>query len=224
MKKAIIILIIFSLTKLSIGGNLIGWWKFNEGKGDIAYDSSGNRNNGGIKGARWVKGRKGYGLYFDGIDDVVWMDKPITTKDGITVMAWCKLDKDFSGGGAIMGAGWHLQGRHWLILTRKAIDYHYSYGPKAHGTQALQDVLLPLNKWIHIAIVDDYKTGELFYYLNGKLLGKRKRNSKIVPLTNATLTIGRCWCSTFPFKGVIDEVKIYDGVLSGREIKKEMRR
>ncbi len=34
-------------------GNLVGWWKFDEGSGDTAKDSSGNGNNGVISGATY---------------------------------------------------------------------------------------------------------------------------------------------------------------------------
>ncbi len=33
----------------------VGWWKFDEGSGTIAADSSGNGNDGKIIGATWVK-------------------------------------------------------------------------------------------------------------------------------------------------------------------------
>jgi len=36
---------------------LVGLWHFNEGQGSIAYDSSGQQNNGNISGATWSAGR-----------------------------------------------------------------------------------------------------------------------------------------------------------------------
>ena len=45
---------------------LIAYWKFDAGKGDIAFDASGNQNHGKIHGVRWTKGRIGSGLLFDG--------------------------------------------------------------------------------------------------------------------------------------------------------------
>ena len=36
--------------------NLIGWWKFNEGSGVVAGDSSGGGNDGSIQGATWIVG------------------------------------------------------------------------------------------------------------------------------------------------------------------------
>ncbi|MHC4498285.1 MAG: hypothetical protein ACYS21_04130 [Planctomycetota bacterium] len=35
--------------------NLVGWWKFDGGEGDIAYDWAGN-NHGTVYGAQWTTG------------------------------------------------------------------------------------------------------------------------------------------------------------------------
>jgi len=227
MMKRILFFCWLLMTGITFAGPdaiLTGYWGFNEGEGTTAVDSSDFHNNGEITGAKWVKGRKGTGLYFDGITGVVRMKNPVSTTKGFTAMAWCKLVGDFTGGGTVVAAGWHRQGRHWLCLTRKAIDYHNSFGTQAYGTQTFHDILMPLNRWIHIAVVDDYKTGLLSYYIDGKPAGSRKRPGETVPLSGAILTIGRTWCNTFPFKGTIDEVKIYDGILTAEQIYGEMKK
>lgn len=43
---------------------LVAYWKFDEGKGNIAKDSSGKGNDGTIEGAKWVEGRIGKALNF----------------------------------------------------------------------------------------------------------------------------------------------------------------
>jgi len=53
---------------------LIGYWKFDKGTGDIAYDSSGHDYDGTIYSASWVTGHSGYALNFDGINDYVSLD------------------------------------------------------------------------------------------------------------------------------------------------------
>jgi len=56
---------------------------FNEGSGDIARDFSGKGNDGAIqKGAKWVDGKIGKGLFFDGEDDYVEVEKYIPLNDG----------------------------------------------------------------------------------------------------------------------------------------------
>jgi len=48
----------------------LAWWKFDEGSGNTAYDSSGHGFDGLVVGATWVSG----GLDFDGTDDYVQFD------------------------------------------------------------------------------------------------------------------------------------------------------
>lgn len=50
---------------------LLGHWRFDEGVGDLAVDSSGHGNDGEIHGADWVRGKFGTALYFGGRDAAV---------------------------------------------------------------------------------------------------------------------------------------------------------
>jgi hypothetical protein len=55
------------LTSITQAG-LVGWWRFNEGSGDVASDSSGNNHDGALLGTpEWVAGPDGFGgaLAFD---------------------------------------------------------------------------------------------------------------------------------------------------------------
>lgn len=67
--------------------SIVGAWLFDEGRGDITEDFSGNGNDGKIVGAKWVQGKFGRALEFDGKDD--WVEVPmIGTFDEITITAW----------------------------------------------------------------------------------------------------------------------------------------
>jgi hypothetical protein len=50
---------------------LVALYRLDEGDGSVCHDGSGNRHDGKIRGALWVKGQKGVALDFDGIDDYV---------------------------------------------------------------------------------------------------------------------------------------------------------
>ena len=65
---------------------------FDEGRGNKAYDQSEYKNDGTIYGAKWIKGRFGYALKFDGIDDYVRVEHStsLNIKGSLTVMAWVK--------------------------------------------------------------------------------------------------------------------------------------
>ena len=49
----------------------VGLWHFDEGDGDVAYDSSGNDINGEINETQWIDGRFDSTLYFDGDGDFI---------------------------------------------------------------------------------------------------------------------------------------------------------
>ena len=56
----------------NLQNGLVGYWRFDEGSGSIAYDYSGNGNNGTlINGPTWVDGILGKALEFDGVNDYV---------------------------------------------------------------------------------------------------------------------------------------------------------
>ena len=51
-----------------------GYWKFNEGNGNTAYDSSDHSYDGTVYGASWTTGHSSYALDFDGLNDYVNLD------------------------------------------------------------------------------------------------------------------------------------------------------
>ena len=53
---------------------LVGWWRFNEGAGAVAKDSSGKGNDGtsvGFAIASWVAGKIGTAISFDGVHNYI---------------------------------------------------------------------------------------------------------------------------------------------------------
>ena len=79
---------------LSIAGNasaeLVAYWTFDEGSGDIVYDSSGNDNNGTIHGATWDTGKYGNALHFNAQDNYVEVptSESLEITPNVTIAAW----------------------------------------------------------------------------------------------------------------------------------------
>ncbi|MCI0749135.1 MAG: Ig-like domain-containing protein, partial [Nevskiales bacterium] len=71
---------------------LVGHWKFDEGSGTTASDSSGNGNTGTLNGPVWVPGAIGRALSFDGINDYVSIPGFNATLLPATLTAWIKAD------------------------------------------------------------------------------------------------------------------------------------
>ena len=59
---------------------LVGAWLFDENQGGTAKDASGNGHDGDIQGAKWVQGKIGTALEFDGDGNIVEIphDTPIS--------------------------------------------------------------------------------------------------------------------------------------------------
>jgi len=80
----------------AVGAYAVGIWKFNDGGGNIAKDSSGYNNDGTLEGFSdnpWTTdtpSRKGYALRFDGVDDAVSFTS--VSQEKITISAWVYLD------------------------------------------------------------------------------------------------------------------------------------
>ena len=64
---------------------LVAEWHFDEGSGSVVKDSSGNGNDGTIHGAKWVDGKYGKALSFDGNGDYV----EITPRSDVSASRIC---------------------------------------------------------------------------------------------------------------------------------------
>ncbi len=70
-------------------GESVGLWRFSEGLGTVAHDSSGNGLHGEIVDASWATGISGKGLQFDGSGMMnVGNDPMLTPSDAMTLEAW----------------------------------------------------------------------------------------------------------------------------------------
>ena len=78
------------------------YWKFDEGSGTTAYDSSGHGYHGTIYGASWTTGQSNYALDFDGADDYVSLDTHaanlgINKTDDVIFSFWFKSTSTNNG-------------------------------------------------------------------------------------------------------------------------------
>ena len=69
--------------------DLVAWWRFDDGSGTTAVDSSGNGNDGTINGgAQWVDGQLGGALQFNGVDAEVRAPHIPFDNRSFTVTMW----------------------------------------------------------------------------------------------------------------------------------------
>jgi len=107
-KKVILLAItILSITPLSAqDSSLVGFWTFDDSTG---VDSSVFANNGTLTAnPTFINGMKGSAMYFDGIDDqvFVWDSNSLDTDSSMTISLWIMPDT-VSPGGAKPMSKWY---------------------------------------------------------------------------------------------------------------------
>ena len=194
--------------------SLVGWWRFDEGTGTVATDSSGYGNDGVfVSEPQWVSGMIGSALHFDGEDD--WVEVPHNeilnpANDEISVALWVNSERYNSSGegwGGIMGKNGP---RTYCLFTTSAGNLHFT---SSAGTVSADT--FPLDEWVHLAVA--LTGGQHNYYINGEAAGTG--GSGIVPPDNTSpLTIGNITDANRKFLGMLDDVRVYNRGLTIDEL------
>ncbi len=201
-------------------GSLVGWWKLDEGSGDIAADSSGNGHDGSLKGSvSWVDGVTGYALLFDEQGDYVDIGTgaDFNIRNQITVSAWIMVDsfeREFQGIVTKGNTSWRLQrgyGSSALEFACTGLNVPGSMFSNILGKIEVDD-----GQWHHVA--GTYDGQKICLYINGKVDVCSKASGRI-NVDNQPVYIGenaeepdRSW------HGLIDEVRIYNYGLTSEDV------
>ncbi len=198
--------------------SVVGLWLFDEGKGKVASDSSGNKNDGDILGGpKWVEGKFDMALRFDGVDDFVKIASSETiksTSEALTVEFWIYPTDAANQGNMVEingNSGWRLR-----YLTGNGLKIY----DRANTNSIVVQNVAPLNTWTHVAATGD--DDGLKLYANGEEIGAT--NTTFAPILGGDhLTIGTSDNFNEYFKGIIDEVRILNRPLTQDEIQSSMR-
>jgi len=213
-----------TLTSMT-SAKLVGWWKLDEVSGNIAYDSSGNGNNGRIQGnPQWVAGQIGGALQFDGSGDYVDCGNPASldiygADAQVTIALWVNSPNVGQVHGSLVTKGDWNDGYSLLIKGEPRKLW------AADSDTTLSADPLTNNQWYHVAVTTDGATGEVKFYIDGKLSGVRKKNTTGIEQTSIPISIGReqHGAGRWYFNGTIDDVRIYDKVLTQDGIQDAMK-
>jgi hypothetical protein len=199
---------------------LVAYWSFDEGSGDVAEDGSGNGNNGEINGADWVDGKFGKALEFDGSYVLVPNDDSynFTNEQSFSIVLWINYEAkgDWQGVLQKFNGGYPFKVEVNTSNSLYCALYDQTNNPGAH----VGDVS---GSWHHFAFVRDRSQKKLYSYLDGVL--KETRDDTIVGTiqNQSDLYIGaRKPGNTILLYAVLDEIAIYDRVLSEDEINSAM--
>ena len=207
----------------ALGADAVGIWRFEEGVGSTVYDYSGYGNNGTLQNfnftpsSGWTTGIIGNALSFDGVDDYVNFgnDASLRITDKLTFEAWIKFTKLPSESAHVRLFGKKGTGDYFVYLLNTNNKPVFStWG----GWSSAVNTPISDHNWHHLVITYDDSLDKVVFYLDGVLDVERTQTGTITA-TAAVLAISDTGI-TFPFNGLIDEVRIYNQALSAFEIQK----
>jgi hypothetical protein len=195
---------------------------FNEGTGSTVADVTGNGRTGTISGATWTStGKFGAALSFDGIDDWVTVADAaaLDLTTSMTLEAWVFPTAVGSWRNVLMKE--RPNGQSYSLYShdnaRRPAGYLNLGQPADVGTNS--NTGLPLNAWSHLAATYDGTTLRLF--VNGAQVGTKAVTGPIVTSTGALRVGGNSIWGEY-FTGRIDEIRLYNRVLTAAEIQTDM--
>jgi glucose/arabinose dehydrogenase/PKD repeat protein len=198
---------------------LVAAYAMDEGAGTTLGDRSGRGHTGAISGATWSsQGRFDGALSFDGVDDWVTVvdTDALDLTTAMTIEAWIFPTS--------------AQGvRDVLIKEGSGVDLYNLYARNGQGAPEVNVFVgtngwaigpgLPLNTWTHLAGTYDGITLRLF--VNGGEVAATAMSGAIGTSSGPLRIGGNSLWGEF-FQGRIDEVRVYNRVLSTVEIQADM--
>jgi hypothetical protein len=200
---------------------LQAWWKMDEGGGTVAADSMAGGADGTLAAPVWTSGRLSGGLAFDGNDRITCGNSAsLGGSTPFTVAAWVKVNAGANSEAVIIQqrAANGFNGQYQLKVLSSGRLGFYVYGNSAEqfnfaGTTPVND-----GQWHHVAAGRD-DLGNATIYLDGVPDGSVSGTT--VRSLSASIDVG-IGCdirdSVRYFRGVIDDVRVYNRYLGASEV------
>lgn len=197
----------------------IGWWKLNASSGTVARDSThfllGN-NGKLVRGPKWVQGRNGNALRFNGNQYVKLGNIFQGSYDQISIACWIK----------------HPSSQWQALVERNVwdnpdgiglwVDYNTTSATFGHYSLAeiksvanVQD-----NEWHHLVGTMAKSPDGYIYsiYVDGQL-DNSMTNSTGLTATTGSWAIGARYDGSWPYQGLIQDVRIFDRALTPADVR-----
>jgi len=207
--------------------NLVGHWKFDDGSGSTATDSSVNANKGTLVGdTQWVAGHDGGALRFDGTDDYV--ELPIGPLIGQLSNCTFAIWANFANAGGAwqrifdFGTG---ETFYMFLCPRIGMAGAMRFAITTQGGGAPEQMVtapstLP-SGWHHVAVTIDADKDTVTLYLDGSVVAQNTQvtlSPKDLGVTTNNWLGRSQYIADAGYMGLLDEFRIYNRVLSAGQI------
>ncbi len=218
-----------------VGASVVARWTFDEGAGTTAADSVGDYDGALVNSATWDDGPAGLGSAVrvhnqggnEAQSDYVTFGHGITKGPDLSVGVWMKMDAyqhcqllGQSSGNNSTEPGWFIfprqNGLMWFVVNGPLGGWN---GGHLQLEQSGQDVWYQENEWVHLTFTFNGGSKELTGYVNGvKAHSRIIDSSRSVDNCPAEMRIAQVANKANVWDAVIDELVIYDHVLTGDEV------
>ena len=200
---------------------MYGWWRLDDGQGEMAVDCSGNGHHGVLRGGHgspaWSKDVRGTVLSFDGIDAFVETETflpdlatPFSFSLWVNPAATQCEHADILGNHGEPFVGINLQQEG---TQTNCFGFAFGDGQKWQGTGPAP---LKAGQWQHMAVVGDGES--LILYVNGVEKKKGPGKGRLAANPGQTFKLGQGYHSGRYFHGLLSDVRIYREALSPGEV------
>ncbi len=205
----------FTLYTVPASPGPIALWPLDEASGDIVHDID-NRHNGVLHNGSWTEGRINGALEFNGSNTYVDMgDSDLLAPDEMTLALW--LEPEHMGGVRHVLNRAHTEDfTDYAVLCHLAGMIEFVFDERGSGPGSIvSNTRLALGEWAHVAVTRDPAQAAIF--INGQREGAMPCGNRSTG-EGFKLTISSRRGQTRFFHGRIDEVHLYDQVLSDEQI------
>jgi len=215
-----------------IGGGPIAYWKFDEGVGTTAQDSSSNNNHSTVFSSNWTNEESCISnkcLSFNGSSNYISVpDSPsLDPTNAVTLQAWVNINATPGDAGkstpfftiAQKNGGYSGMGVYGLrINSTKTVSANLSHSADISDSYTVTTTqTLDKNKWYFISFTYNQASAEIKIYIDGKLVTTNTNYSQL--LMNSTSPFLIAIGDGRYYSGLLDEVKIYPYARSDAQIK-----
>ena len=213
----------YTLSYAYRGPGIAAWWRGESNAVDLVNGNTGTPSG----GITYVAGEVGNAFKFNGTDGYIPVPASsslnIGTGSGITIEDWNYPDYD--SGSAIPMVEWDSSTTDGVQLWDEANHTLYANiqdtGHIGHQIQSAANAI-STNSFQHVAVTYDKNSGMAFLYVNGVQVASENFGI-FTPQTTYPLNLGKRTASVTGngevFRGLLDEVSIYNRALSASEIK-----
>jgi hypothetical protein len=205
--------------EMFLSRGLVLHYAFDDDNRTHVVDRSGKENHGQVHDARWISTGKIGGAYnFDGIKSYIdcGNDASLRITGDLTISAWVLPDA-LAPGQTLVSK--HHDAEYDLVFGKNSALTYY-HGANWHPNYHTFKLPLLPSGWRHVALTRNAQSKTLRLYVDGQQLKDEFVYKNDPPSTSHNVTIGyRLVRGQHAFKGTIDEVRIYNRLLSSDEVK-----